>query len=205
MTYSNAFALFSAMVVLALIPGPGMMTVISRTLSSGVRHGVFAIFGVLSGDFIYITAAILGLSALSQTMGTYFIIIKYAGAGYLLWLALALWFNKNTIKKVETNKKSHSFTSYLAGLFITIGNPKAIFFYLGFFPAFLDLDRLTTFDIAIILIITTLAIGGIMLGYVLMAVKTKNLAAKENSSHHLINKVASIMIAGSGILLLVKA
>lgn len=205
MTYSTAFALFIAMIVLALIPGPGMMTVISRTLSSGVKHGVFAILGVLSGDFIYITAAILGLSALSQTMGHYFIIIKYAGAFYLLWLALTLWLSKNKMEKIDTDKKSHGFASYLAGLVITIGNPKAIFFYLGFFPAFLNLSALTAIDIAIILAITTLAIGGIMFGYVLIAIKTKNIATQKNASYYLINRIASVMIAGSGILLLVKA
>lgn len=204
MTYSTTFALFSAMVVLALIPGPGMMTVISRTMSSGLRHGVFTILGVLSGDFIYITAAILGLSALSQTMGDYFVVIKYVGACYLLWLGFTLWRNKNKIKRMHANKRSHGFASYLAGLVITISNPKAIFFYLGFFPAFLNLNTLTAFDITVILVITTFAIGGVMLGYVFITIKTKNATTNNNTSHYLINRIASVMIAASGVLLLVK-
>lgn len=204
MSFSASLALFSAMIILALIPGPGMLTVISHALSAGMKHGFIAVLGVLTGDFIYIAVAIIGLSALSHFMGEYFFILQLVGASYLFWLAYQLWQQQQALSLSPNQQKKQRVAkrhSYVSGLIITLGNPKAVFFYLGFFPAFVDLNTLTSADIVLILMITIVAIGGVLSGYALIAVKAIRLL-KTQEHHQRINRVASVFIAFSGIFIL---
>ena len=76
MTLTSSLALFTAMIALALFPGPGVLVVISRTISLGFKQGLVTVIGILVGDFIFILLAIFGLSALADFMGSFFIIIK---------------------------------------------------------------------------------------------------------------------------------
>ena len=77
MTIASFFALFTAMIALALVPGPTVLIVVSRTLSLGLKQGLITVLGMLCADFIFILLAIFSLSALADFMGSFFIIIKY--------------------------------------------------------------------------------------------------------------------------------
>lgn len=165
MDLTTSFALFTSMVILALIPGPGILAVVSRTLSAGMQHGVSTTAGIVAGDFVFITFALLGLAALSSAMGEFFLLIKYAGALYLIWMGVSLIRAGGKSLDVKTVKTHSHVASFMAGLITTLGNPKAILFYLSFFPAFLELQTLTPFDTAVIFLITTVAVGGVMLAY----------------------------------------
>jgi threonine/homoserine/homoserine lactone efflux protein len=79
MTIASAFALYSTMIALALIPGPGVIVVVARSLDSGLRQGLATAMGVLSGDFVFISLAVFGLAALAELMGSLFVVIKYIG------------------------------------------------------------------------------------------------------------------------------
>lgn len=171
MTLASSFALFTAMIVLALFPGPGVLVVISRTLSQGLKQGLVTVMGILTGDFIFILLAIFSLSALANFMGNFFIVIKYLCAGYLIWIGIKIIFQSDRSSNIPT-QASHS-GSFLSGLITTLGNPKAILFYASFLPAFLDLKTLAAEDIAIIFAIATLAIGGVTAGYAYLVTKTK--------------------------------
>lgn len=171
MSLIASISLFSAMILLALFPGPGVLVVVSRTLSLGLKQGLVTVLGILLGDFVFILLSIYGLSALAGLMGDFFIIIKYLGATYLIFTGiqiLASQENKAGIPK----KVSHS-GSLLSGLITTLANPKAILFYASFLPAFIDLQSLTVADIGLIFIIATIAIGGVTAGYAYAAAKTK--------------------------------
>lgn len=166
MTLISALALFGALALLAVIPGPGVFAVIARTVASGYRHGVVASIGIVVGDFVFIVLALMGLAALSEVMGSFFVVVKYLGAAYLLWLGLNLIFAKPSATKVAPVKSPGYLLSFAAGLFTTLGNPKAILFYLSFFPAFVDLANITIAETAFLFLIATVAVGGVMLCYV---------------------------------------
>lgn len=204
MSTSAAFALFGAMIILALVPGPGVFAVISRSMVSGFKHGLSTVVGILSADFIFIFLTLGGLTTLAQAMGEFFIVLKFLGAAYLLWLAYSLWRSPIEEADITGIKESSHLSSYIAGLITTLGNPKAIFFYLGFFPAFLNMAAITALDVALILAISTVAIGSVMCGYAFMAAKAKTMLSQPNS-RKILNRSAGSIMAGSGIWLAVKS
>lgn len=174
MNPASSLALFGAMVVLALIPGPGILAVVARTLADGFRHGISTVAGIVAGDFVFITLALLGLTALSEVMGDLFIIIKYLGAAYLVWLGASLVFSKQVGTPASPVHESNHLASFSAGLLTTLGNPKAILFYLSFFPAFLNLSAVSWVDAIVVYAIATTAVGGVMVCYAYAAHSAKN-------------------------------
>lgn len=208
MTLTSMLALFGAMLILALIPGPGVFAVMAGSLSSGLRHGAAMVVGIVCADFVFIVLSVMGLTALAQSMGGFFVIIKYLGALYLMWLAVSLWRSSNVQIEAETLGSAASKTSlsasYLTGFLTTLGNPKAILFYVGFFPAFLDLTAVGYVDVAIILGITIVAVGGVMFGYAYTASIARDLLSSPKSRKRL-NRSASGVMACSSVLLASKA
>lgn len=199
-TFASAIALFSAMAVLALIPSMSVLAVTARSATSGFIHGVSTTIGIIIGDIIFILLAIFGLTVLAETMGDLFDLIKYVGGAYLIFLGINLWRTKSmTVKTKETNKSS-LLASFLAGLLITLGDQKAILFYLGFFPAFLDLARLSYFDTIIIITIATVAIGSVKLGYAYTASRAS--LTIDSSINQTINIVAGSVMVFVGVFLI---
>lgn len=173
MTFSSIVALFSAMVVLASIPSLSVLAVSTRAATSGFIHGVFTTIGIVVGDIIFIIIAIGGLSFLAETMGSFLFLIKYLGSAYLILMGIGLCRSKSKIVEKDLVVKSSLMSSFLTGFLITLGDRKAALFYLGFFPAFVDISRISYGDTIIILAITTVAVGGVKLGYAFMADKTR--------------------------------
>lgn len=204
MDLATSIALLSSMVILALIPGPGILAVVARTLSAGMRHGFSTTAGIVAGDFVFITFALLGLAALSSAMGEFFLLIKYAGALYLIWMGVSLIRGGGQKLEVQAVKTHSHATSFLAGLITTLGNPKAILFYLSFFPAFLDLQSLTAIDTAVIFLITTLAVGGVMLAYAWLAHASKGRFQRIKTSS-LPRYTSGLLMVGSGVYLAARS
>ncbi|GMR17696.1 MAG: LysE family translocator [Gammaproteobacteria bacterium] len=203
MTFSSMVALFGAMVVLAFIPGVSAITVSARSAASGFNHGVFTTIGIVVGDIIFILLAIFGLSVLAETMGGLFVLVKYLGGAYLIWLGIALWRSKLNTVEVDGTIAASLMSSFLTGLFITLGDQKAILFYLVFFPAFFDLSKMSYFDATIIIVIATVAIVCAKLCYAYMAVRA-SLLLKNSDTMKKINIAAGSVMIGTGIFLVTK-
>lgn len=202
MTLSSIVALFSAMVVLASIPSVSVLAVSTRSATSGLIHGVFTTIGIVLGDIIFIIIAIWGLSFLSETMGSFFVLIKYLGGAYLIFLGIGLCRAKS--KNVETDEvaKSSWLSSFLTGLSITLADQKATLFYLGFFPAFLDISEISYFDTGIIIAITTVAVGGVKLGYAFIADRARLIISSKIRKG--MNIAAGCVMIAVGVFLLMK-
>jgi len=203
MTFSSMIALFSAMVVLAAIPSVSVLAVSTRAATSGFIHGIFTTMGIVLGDIIFIIIAIWGLSFLAETMGSLFVLIKYLGGAYLIFLGIGLCRSK--LNDLETDEviESSLLSSFLTGLFITLGDQKATLFYLGFFPAFLDLAKISYFDTGIIIAITTVAVGSIKLGYAFMADRARLFIRSKIRKR--INIAAGCVTIAVGVFLITKA
>ncbi|MBW4575609.1 MAG: LysE family translocator [Aphanothece sp. CMT-3BRIN-NPC111] len=203
MTFSSIVALFSAMIVLASIPSVSVFTVSTISAISGFIHGVFTTIGIVVGDIIFIIIAIWGLSFLAETMGNLFVLIKYLGGAYLMLLGIGLCRSKS--KNVETEEvvKSSLVSSFLTGLLITLGDQKATLFYLGFFPAFVDIYKISYFDTGIIIAITIVAVGGVKIGYAFMAHRARLLISFKIRKR--INIAAGCVMLAVGIFLITKA
>ena len=153
------------MVALAIIPGPGILAVVARSSVGGFRHAISTTAGIVLGDFVFITFALLGLVALSEVLGHFFVMFKYVGAAYLIWLGLAIVLSKPDTDIVRTAYSPSHLASFSAGLVITLSNPKAILFYVSFLPTFLNLSGLSIADAMALYLVATVAVGSVMLGY----------------------------------------
>ncbi|GJL77944.1 MAG: lysine transporter LysE [Nitrospinaceae bacterium] len=201
MTFSSVTALFGAMIVLAAVPSVSVLSVSARSAAFGFTHGVFTTLGIVVGDIIYILLAIYGLSVLADT--SLFVWLKYLGGTYLIWLGIALWRSKPKAVDDEGSKESSWHSSFLTGLLITLGDQKAVLFYLVFFPAFIDLTAVTILDTGIIIAIATITIGVAKLSYAYLAVKAGGLfdSSKANKG---INIAAGMVMIGVGVFLVVR-
>lgn len=176
MTIESFGALFLAMTVMAALPSLSVLLVCSRAVSGGLSHGIAAAAGVVMGDVIYILIAILGLSGVVLAFEPVAVAIPYLGAALLVWIAWSLIRKKQNkgpelSKEVQPRDLGSSFT---AGLLLTLADQKAILFYLGFLPAFVELERVTLSDTLSIMAVAILAVGGMKVVYAVAAEKAKS-------------------------------
>ena len=204
MTFGSSVTLFGAMVVLALVPSISVLAVTTRSAASGFIHGVSTTAGIVVGDVFFIILAIFGLSVLADTLGSLFVLVNYLGGTYLIWLGITLWRSRPEAVEEGGVTESSLWSSFLAGLFITLGDQKAILFYLVFFPAFVDLSALSYLDAGLIILIAIIAVGGVKLAYAFMADRAR-LLFKRSDAIKRINIAAGTIMIAVGMFLLAKA
>ncbi len=127
-----------AIIVFLLLPGPGNLALISSTGKGGIKGGLAATMGVIAGDQVLMWTAVAGVSALLAAYPTAFAAVQWLGAGYLAWLGLKMLLAKPGAAPILNIKPRHYFQQTLL---ITLLNPKAIVFYMAFFPLFVDPAR----------------------------------------------------------------
>ncbi|MEZ9300871.1 MULTISPECIES: LysE family translocator [Vibrio] len=203
MSITSGIALFVAMLLSAAIPGPSVLAVLSRSLSYGWKQGLLVVLGVLIADYIFIFLALSGLSALASAMGEFATVIKYVGVTYLFWLAYTTWTSDVSESSSTSSEQGTKASSVIIGLLMTVSNPKAILFYMGFFPAFIDLKTFTTTDVVMILVISTVAVGGVLSLYACTASKAR-FVFQGRSAKTLLNRLSGGFLATCGALLATK-
>jgi threonine/homoserine/homoserine lactone efflux protein len=125
-------------IIFLLIPGPGNLALITSTSKGGVRGGLAATLGVILGDQVLMWAAVAGVAALLLAYPAAFEAVQWLGAAYLAWLGLKMLLAKPGAAPVLNITAGH----YLRqAMMITLLNPKAIVFYMAFFPLFVDPAR----------------------------------------------------------------
>ena len=128
-------AFVAAIVLFLAIPGPGNLALITSTSKGGLRGGLAATFGVIAGDQVLMWMAVAGVAALLAAYPAAFAAVQWLGAAYLAWLGWKMLTAKPCGKPVLNIKPHHFFQQALT---ITLLNPKAIVFYMAFFPLFVD-------------------------------------------------------------------
>ncbi|MEX8517664.1 MAG: LysE family transporter [Leptothrix sp. (in: b-proteobacteria)] len=133
------YGAFCATIVLFLaLPGPGTFALLTATGQGGFRAGAAATLGLILGDQILLWLAVAGVAALLAANPALFHAVQYAGAAYLGWIGLKLVFAREGAAPVVRMAPGR----YLRqALLITLLNPKAIVFYMAFFPLFIDPAR----------------------------------------------------------------
>jgi len=165
MTITNMVTLFGAMAALAAVPSVSVLVVSARSATSGFVHGVFTAAGIVVGDLLFILLAVFGLALLVEAMGSMFFLVKYMSGAYLIWLGTVLWRARENITEISDTTGSSLRSSFMTGLFITLGDQKAVLFYLGFLPAFVDPAKMSHADVGVVMAITVLAVGGVKVAY----------------------------------------
>ncbi len=136
-----AFAIAS--LALLIIPGPAVLYVINRSISDGRSTALAAVAGLEIGNFMHVVAATLGLSAVIAASATAFGVVKWIGAGYLIYTGIRTLSRKpaafNQEQKTLTRRKS-----FTQGIVVNTFNPKVALFFLSFLPQFIDTEKGTT-------------------------------------------------------------
>ncbi|MFF5401593.1 leucine efflux protein LeuE [Streptomyces misionensis] len=133
--------------LIVLLPGPNSLYVLSVAARRGVRAGYTAAAGVFCGDTVLMTLSAAGVASLLQANAVLFGIVKYAGAGYLTWLAIGMmraarrmWRTRRERQLEETAEAAVAAEErpYRRALVVSLFNPKAILFFVAFFVQFVD-------------------------------------------------------------------
>jgi threonine/homoserine/homoserine lactone efflux protein len=138
-------AVFSLVYALAVAsPGPGVAAVVARTLGRGVSGAPAFIAGFLLGDLLWFTLAAAGLAMLAHSAYTVFLIVRYLGAAYLLYLAWRLWTAPaQALDSSSTPARERPLRLFVGSLALTLGNPKTMVFFLAVLPTVVELKRLS--------------------------------------------------------------
>jgi len=191
-----------AFLIFLLIPGPGNLVLITSTSKGGVRAGLAATVGIVLGDQVLSWLAVAGVAAVLSTSPTAFAAVQWVGAAYLAWLGVKMLLAKPGAAPILNIKPYH----YLRQAFlITLLNPKAIVFYMAFFPLFIDPVRqqgLLTFG----LLAFTIAALAFMYG--LIAVLLTHFFAermrRNPKAGFLLEKLAGLCLLGFGVRLVLS-
>jgi len=187
----------SALFIAAASPGPGIAAIVARVLGRGPRDAIAFSIGVALGDVVWLTFAILGLAALAQAFHEVFLVIKYAGAAYLLYIAYKIWTAPAVARDVTAEERAeHPAKLLLGGLALTLGNPKTIVFYLALLPTILDLTRITVLGFAELLAATLTVLGVVFAGYIVLAARARQLFTTPKAIR-ILNRTTGAMLAGA--------
>lgn len=143
MTLEMLLAFVAACVLLALTPGPNMALMIASTLSSGLRAGLVTLAGTTTGLALLVTAAAAGMTSIMVFMSSWFDVVRWAGAIYLVYLGVRqLWRLRDAGASIDVDASSVSHGSrYFQGVAVSLSNPKVILFLGAFLPQFVDVRQ----------------------------------------------------------------
>lgn len=151
----------AACVLLALTPGPNMALMIANTLSRGLRAGLVTLAGTATGLALLVAAAAVGMTSIMVFMATWFDVVRWAGAVYLVWLGVSqLWrLRRDSTGPVAAEASSAGSGCYLQGLAVSLSNPKVILFLGAFLPQFVDVggDAVDQLAVLAVLFVVVLA------------------------------------------------
>ena len=195
------FAAFCATTLLFLaLPGPGTFTLLTSTAKGGLSAGAAATLGVIVGDQVLLWLAVGGVAALLAANPNVFQAVQYLGAAYLGWMGLRLLFARaGTASPIHIEPRQYARQAFL----ITLLNPKAIVFYMAFFPLFIDPashQGVVTFAVMALTIATITAV------YCLSLCAFANAVSAQIKRHRrlawALEKLAGIFLIGFGIRLM---
>jgi threonine/homoserine/homoserine lactone efflux protein len=199
---SDYGAFVAAIVLFLAIPGPGNLALITSTSKGGVAGGLMATLGVIAGDQVLMWLAVAGVAAVLTTYPAAFVAIQWLGAVYLAWLGWKMLSAKPGDAPVLNIRPKQYFQQALA---ITLLNPKAIVFYMAFFPLFVD-PKTHLGWVSFGIMAATIAALTFLYGLT-MTLLTQHLAERMRANPkvgQVLEKVAGVFLIGFGIKLAIS-
>lgn len=193
------------MVVLAAIPSASVALVVTRSATLGIQNGILVACGIVLGDLIFVALSILGMGYLAETMGSFFVILRYVGGAYLIWLGFSLLRSNGKVNLIQSDTSKLSLlASFASGLLLTLGDIKAILFYASLFPAFIDMSNLRVSNIVAIVVVTIIAVGGVKVFYAYSAQRIAK-RFQNQKAQKLTKSTAGCCMIGAGVYIITKA
>lgn len=187
--------------VVVISPGPGLASFVGQILGHGIKAAPALALGIFAGDIVWYTLAATGLAALAAAFANVFLVFKWLGAAYLVWLAIKMWRSEPKSLDAEAGRGPMSHRSlFMSSLMVTLSNPKAIVFYLAVLPAIIDLGHLKISDYFTGLTLIAVILFAI-LGLYAVAAHAARGFFKSPKAMKILNRVSGTAIAGAAVVI----
>jgi threonine/homoserine/homoserine lactone efflux protein len=196
---------FCAVYALAVAtPGPGVAAIIARSLAHGWKGAPAFVAGFVVGDLAWFGIAATGLAALARTAATVFVLIKWCGVAYLLFLAWKLWSAPaERVAVRDADSRQHGWRAFVASLMLTLSNPKAILFFLALLPTVIDLASMNITRFLEISAAMAVVLPAVLFGYVFLAARARELFTTPKAVRRL-NRSSGVAMAGAAVVVAVR-
>jgi threonine/homoserine/homoserine lactone efflux protein len=164
-----------AMAIAMATPGPAIAALLARVLGRGTAGVLPFCAGFILGDVLWLGIAVLGLSLVAEIAQPVFAAIKWAGVGYLLFVAWKLWTAPAVLPADAALPPGEGLRAFAGSLALTLGNPKVVVFYTALAPAVIDVTQVTAGGFALMALTLGLVFACVLAAYVLLAVRARRL------------------------------
>lgn len=141
MALSGLLVFALALTIAAGSPGPNVAALVTRVLTTSLRDVLPFLAAMWLGEALWLTCAVTGLAVIAHTFSLVFTVVKFAGVVYLLFLAWKMWFAPTEVQPDALPRDQSAWRMFVAGLMVTLGNPKIMVFYLALLPTIIDLSH----------------------------------------------------------------
>ena len=202
MSVSEIMIFCVALAIMAGAPGPSIAALVSRILTNGLRDVLPFLAAMWVGEAIWLTVTFLGLSALAQSFAVVFVILKYAGVAYLLYLAWRMWRAPVNIAGAALPRRRplHMFGT---GLMVTLCNPKIMVFYLALLPTIIDVKHVTFTRWAILMVALFCVLATTDLTWSFIALRARRLLQSPKAMR-IANRTSAGVMAGAAAVIAAK-
>jgi threonine/homoserine/homoserine lactone efflux protein len=195
MTLSALLVFALALVIAAGTPGPSIAALVARVLTNGFRDVLPFLAAMWLGEALWLTCAVAGLAVIARSFGMVFIVLKFVGVAYLLFLAWKMWRAPADVQGSDLPSGQSPWRMFVAGLLVTLSNPKIMMFYLALLPTIIDLSRIGTvawFELTLTMPIVLMAVD---FGWALLATRARKLLSTRRAVR-ITNRASATVMAG---------
>jgi threonine/homoserine/homoserine lactone efflux protein len=196
MTLTALLVFAGALFIAAGTPGPSVAALVARVISKGARDVLPFLFGMWAGDAIWLTCAIAGLSAIAETFYHAFVVIKWLGILYLLYLAWKMWFARPDVEEEELPQARSRSRMFLTGLTIALGNPKIMMFYIALLPSIIDIRAVSFGGWAELVVTLIVVLAVVDFSWMFLAAKARGFL-KSPRAVRIANRASAATMAGA--------
>jgi threonine/homoserine/homoserine lactone efflux protein len=197
MDVSSLLIFAGALLIAAGSPGPSIAALVARVISRGWRDVVPFAAAMWVGEALWLTLAVYGLAALADALHWAFVVVKYLGVAYLLYLAWKMWFAPVAPPPENAAPRSGSCARmFLAGLAVTLGNPKIMVFYLALLPTIIDLAGITLMAWLELTCTMLVILAAIDVAYIVLAARARRLLRSPRALR-IANRAGAAVLGGA--------
>ena len=183
--------------VLILLPGPSVMLTVAHSLSFGVRAALMTVAGTTLAIVLQLLITALGMTSVLLVVAEWFDVLRWGGVLYLIYLGIGQWRAGGEAAKGDALAEVSPRSLFWHGFVVSATNPKSLFFYVAFFPQFIDAGADLAFQLSV-LCLTFLVIAAVLTaGYAILAGQVRGWF--QGSRECLRNRLAGTLLIGAGI------
>ncbi len=196
MTFTSILVFAAALFVAAGSPGPSIAALVARVLAKGWRNVLPFIAAMWVGEAIWLSLAVAGLAAVAESFQPIFVAIKWIGVAYLLYLAWKMWFAPTEVGGKDLPESRSAIKLFLAGLTVTLGNPKIMMFYVALLPSIIDLAGVTLIGWAELVAAMIVVLATVDVAWMALAAKARQFL-KSPRAVKIANRISAGTMAGA--------